>query len=48
MDGKIISLTAYLGHVNPSYTYWYFSAVPELMAIAGKRFEAYARAGAER
>jgi integrase len=48
VDGKIISLTAYLGHVNPSCTYWYFSAVPELMAIAGKRFEAYARAGADR
>lgn len=48
VDGKIISLTAYLGHVNPSCTYWYFSAVPELMAIAGKRFEAYAVAGADR
>jgi len=48
VDGKIISLTAYLGHVNPSCTYWYFSAVPELMAMAGKRFEAYARAGADR
>lgn len=44
VDGKIISLTAYLGHVNPTSTYWYFSAVPELMAIAGKRFEAYAKA----
>ncbi len=48
VDGKIISLTAYLGHVNASCTYWYFSAVPELMAIAGKRFDAYAQSGADR
>jgi integrase len=48
VDGKIISLTAYLGHVNPTSTYWYFSAIPELMAIAGQRFEAYARAGGDR
>jgi integrase len=48
VDRKIIALTTYLGHVNPSCTYWYFSAIPELMAIAGKRFEAYARSGGER
>ena len=48
VDGKIISLTAYLGHVKPTSTYWYFSAIPELMAIAGKRFEAYARVGGDR
>lgn len=48
VDGKIVSLTAYLGHVKPTCTYWYFSAIPELMAIAGKRFEAYARTGGDR
>lgn len=48
VDSKIISLTAYLGHVNPTSTYWYFSAVPELMAIAGRRFEVYARGGDDR
>ncbi len=48
VDGKIVSLTAYLGHVNPTSTYWYFSAIPELMAIAGQRFEAYARTGGDR
>ncbi len=48
VDSKIIYLTAYLGHVRVTSTYWYFSAVPELMAIAGKRFEAYARAGDDR
>lgn len=27
-------LSTYLGHVSPSSTYWYFSAVPELMQLA--------------
>jgi integrase len=43
VDRKVLSLTTYLGHVKPTCTYWYFSAIPQLMAIAGKRFEAYAR-----
>ncbi|HUY08842.1 MAG TPA: tyrosine-type recombinase/integrase [Candidatus Dormibacteraeota bacterium] len=32
-------LSTYLGHTNPADTYWYLSAVPELMALAGKRLE---------
>jgi integrase len=48
VDGKIISLSVYLGHVRPTCTYWYFSAIPELMAVAGRRFEAHARAGGNR
>lgn len=43
VDNKIAALSTYLGHVNVTSTYWYFSAVPELMAIAGRRFEALAR-----
>jgi integrase/recombinase XerD len=43
VDKKILALTTYLGHVNVTSTYWYFSAVPELMAITGRRFEAFAR-----
>lgn len=43
VDNKIAALATYLGHVNVTSTYWYFSAVPELMAIAGRRFEAHAR-----
>jgi integrase len=39
LDGKIVSLATYLGHAKPSATYWYLSAVPELMAIASERFE---------
>ncbi len=34
-------LCTYLGHSKISDTYWYLTAVPELMAIAGRRFEQY-------
>ena len=27
-------LSTYLGHVSPASTYWYVSAVPELMQLA--------------
>jgi integrase/recombinase XerD len=30
-------LSAYLGHVNPAGTYWYLTAVPELMELAAAR-----------
>jgi hypothetical protein len=32
-------LSTYLGHVNPSNTYWYLSAAPELMQLAGERLQ---------
>jgi site-specific recombinase XerD len=32
-------LSTYLGHVEPSSTYWYLSAAPELMALAAARLE---------
>jgi integrase len=35
------SLATYLGHVKVSDTYWYLSAVPELMAITAGRFEQF-------
>jgi len=35
-------LSTYLGHCKVQDTYWYFSAVPELMALAAERFEHYA------
>ncbi len=34
-------LSTYLGHVEPSSTYWYLSAAPELMALAADRLEAH-------
>ena len=36
-------LSTYLGHVNPSATYWYLSAAPELLARAGERLERHLR-----
>lgn len=32
-------LSTYLGHSNPGNTYWYLSAAPELLALAGERLE---------
>ena len=29
-------LSTWLGHVHPASTYWYLSAAPELMAVAGQ------------
>ena len=35
-------LSAYLGHVKVSDTYWYITGIPELMKITSERFESYA------
>lgn len=32
-------LSTYLGHVNPTSTYWYLTATPELLTLAGDRLE---------
>jgi integrase len=32
-------LSTYLGHANPSSTYWYLTASPELMALVGRKLE---------
>lgn len=37
--GQIATLSTYLGHLNPSGTYWYLSAVPELMQLAAQRLQ---------
>jgi len=42
-DSRIQDLATYLGHVKVTDTYWYLSAVPELMEVAGRRFERFAR-----
>lgn len=42
IDRKILALATYLGHAKVTDTYWYVSAVPELMAIASQRFERFA------
>jgi hypothetical protein len=30
-------LSAWLGHAKPENSYWYLSAVPELLALAAQR-----------
>jgi len=37
---RIPSLSTYLGHREPSSTYWYLSAAPELLALAAARQDA--------
>jgi integrase/recombinase XerD len=34
-------LSTYLGHTDPQHTFWYLSAAPELMALAGQRLESH-------
>jgi integrase/recombinase XerD len=37
VQSRIPSLSTYLGHREPSSTYWYLSAAPELLALAAAR-----------
>jgi integrase len=39
VQARLPLLSTYMGHVNPSDTYWYLSAAPELLALAGERLE---------
>ena len=39
VEAKMPLLSTYLGHVGPSATYWYLSAVPELLQAATARLE---------
>src|SRR6266540_3575219 len=34
-------LATYLGHTDPKHTFWYLTAAPELMAVAGQRLDTY-------
>lgn len=38
-------LSTYMGHVKPKDTYWYLSAAPELLALAGERLERHLNTG---
>ena len=42
LDQKILALSTYLGHVQVTDTYWYLSAVPELLAVVSEKFENFA------
>ena len=41
VDQAMLSLSTYVGHAMVTNTYWYLSAVPELMSLAAGRFESY-------
>ena len=40
VQARLPWLSTYLGHVEPSSTYWYLWAAPELMAVAAERLAA--------
>jgi integrase/recombinase XerD len=42
--GKLSLLSAYLGHSDPAYTYWYLQACPELLGLAAERLDVWERA----
>jgi integrase len=44
VDQAMLSLSTYLGHAKISNTYWYLTGVPELMALAGNKFDEFAQA----
>lgn len=48
VDGQMAALSTYLGHLNPAGTYWYLSAVPELMQLAAQRLQDQARTSGAR
>jgi integrase len=42
IEERMLALSTYLGHAEIFYTYWYLTAVPELMALAGGKLERFA------
>jgi integrase len=38
-------LSVYLGHLNKEETYWYLTATPELLTVAGNAFFRYSDGG---
>jgi integrase/recombinase XerD len=43
IDACLTTLAAFLGHVDPTGTYWYLTASPELMAAVADRADTHAR-----
>jgi integrase len=43
IDQAMLALSTYMGHAKISNTYWYLTAVPELMAAAAGKFEQFAQ-----
>ena len=47
IDQAMLALSTYMGHVKISTTYWYLTAVPELMALAAEKFDRFAHSARE-
>jgi integrase len=45
VDQTMLQLSRYLGHADPTGTYWYVTAVPTLMAAVTRRVERFTREG---
>ena len=45
IGNAMAALSTYVGHAKVSDTYWYLTGAPELMALAGERFELFAAPG---
>ena len=43
VDQQMLALSTYVGHAMITNTYWYLTGIPELMAGAANRFEAFAQ-----
>lgn len=43
IDQQMLALSTYVGHAMITNTYWYLTGIPELMAVAANRFEAFAQ-----
>ena len=46
VEAHLPLLSTYMGHANPSHTFWYLSAVPELLSLAAERRERTVRRSA--
>jgi integrase/recombinase XerD len=44
-ERAVLALSTYVGHAKVADTYWYFTGIPELMAIAAERFHHYSQGG---
>ena len=44
IDNAMVALSTYVGHAKVSDTYWYLTAAPDLMSVAGRRFEQFVEA----
>jgi integrase len=41
VDQQMLALSTYVGHAMVTNTYWYLTGIPELMAVAAAKFEAF-------